>query len=392
MAGWTVLVFGDSWADYAHPTWPQVLGRRLSAQTLNFAQAGSLASDLVRQGQRSLMDPRVPKAAAGLLKAETLVVIHTCGNDLIQKMVEVFMGGGMLGSLLGGGAPPPQAGPAPEVLLPNPGAREAASLSGFLETMHRAGARHFLVSSVPCFLQMPIFNMLWPVIQGLVNQGKLEAIGMSPGDPPQLAMEVQGAALHERWVDLVEKFSKEHPESCCVFFDEVAALERLRSARGAATFDRTMWDFTMFHPSPFGHEEIASEAHRCALDGIPALAAGGAQATRAPTPSPAAPPAAPAAPAAAASPVVGAQPITVQAKNVKGDVSFTVAADGGWSADRLHQAVVAAAPAGLVPGGKTLVFTHKGKLLPDGAPTALRERGFADNAQIFFLLRSKPAS
>ncbi|CAK0908609.1 unnamed protein product, partial [Prorocentrum cordatum] len=252
-------------------------------------------------------------------------------------------------------------------------------------------------------------------------------------EAPQLAMEVQGAALHERWVDLVEKFNKEHTDSCCVFFDEVAALERLRIARGAAAFDRTMWDFTMFHPSPFGHEEIAAEAHKCALDAIPALAAPGAAASGAqatPAPTPAAPAASPAAPAAAPAAVVTqappkcaggcgffgsptlegycskchagrrkeanveaeAQPITIQVKNVKGDVSFTVAADGGWSAARLQQAVVAAAPAGLVEEGKILVFTHKGKLLPDGATTPLRERGFVDNTQIFFLLRSKPAS
>ena len=84
------------------------------------------------------------KAPGGLLSPETLVVVHTCGNDFIMKMAEVFMGGGLGGLLgMGGGGTG-----TPEMLQPNPGVREVALIKEFLESMHRAGARNFLVSGV----------------------------------------------------------------------------------------------------------------------------------------------------------------------------------------------------------------------------------------------------
>merc|ERR1719492_293087 len=182
----------------------------MSARVYNFAAAGSLCAQLTAQAQAALLSPQVPKGAGGLLGPKTLVVVHTCGNDFIMKMAEALLGGGgLLGGLLGGGMGGGVAGGATgdlEILKANPGAREAAVLKQFLETMYRGGARHFLVSGVPAFLEMPIFNLLWPIIGGLVNQGKLEDLGVSPGDPPALAMQVQAVALYDRWVEVAEKF------------------------------------------------------------------------------------------------------------------------------------------------------------------------------------------
>mmetsp|Transcript_42603 Transcript_42603/g.79965 ORF Transcript_42603/g.79965 Transcript_42603/m.79965 type:complete len:439 (-) Transcript_42603:32-1348(-) len=416
---WTVLVFGDSWAQYMHPCWGEVLARRLSAKLFNFAQAGSLCGDLPNQAQRAILSPQVPKGPGGLLKKETLVVVHTGGNDFIQKMVEVLMGGGGLGALLGGGM-----GPSPamtrelEILKPNPGTREATMLVQFCETMYRAGARHMLLSGVPAF-PMPIFNMLWPIIGGLVNEGKTEDLGVSPGDPPQLVLEVQAVALQDRWEEMTGKFTKDHPDCACIFFDEVGALDRLKVSLGEANFNRTMWDMTMFHPSPFGHEQLASEAHRCAVEHIPALAALCPHPdAKAPTPVPAlavvpaaAPTAAPSDGQAAdvakkeeaekkakeeaerkAKEEAEAKPITVKVRNVKGDVAFNVACDLGWRVGRLRETIVATAPSGFVPAGAACLIALKGKFLQSDNPATLGELGIAEGSQLIAAVKAPAAA
>lgn len=402
---WSVLVFGDSWADYMHPTWGQVLGRRIGAQVFNFARAGSLCGDLPSQAQQALMSPQVPKAAGGTLKAETLAVIHTCGNDFIMKMAEALMGGGGIGMLLGGGGMPAGGGPTPEILQPNPGQREAAVLSQFLETLHRAGVRNFLVSGVPVYLEMPIFNIVWPMVAGMVNSGKLEALGVSPGDPPQLAMQVQGSALHERWEELVQEFSRQHPDGNCVFFDEVASLERLRLKLGAPTFDQSMWDFSMFHPSVFGHEQLASEAHRVVAEKFPdlSLLAPHPEVTRTPAPAPKAaeapePKASANGYASSSPPAAAASPVSSEAKsamrlhvrNVKGDVAFDVQCETAWTAARLREQVLASAPSGFAPAGSVCVLAVKGKFLAEGTTESLTDLGLADGGNVIAVI--KPAA
>ena len=79
---------------------------------------------------------------------------------------------------------------------------------------------------MPIFLDMPVFGMAMPMITGMVNSGQLEALGVSPGDPPRLAVEVQAIALHDRWEEMVKDFNARHACSC-VFFDE-AELHRSR--------------------------------------------------------------------------------------------------------------------------------------------------------------------
>ncbi|CAE7028663.1 unnamed protein product [Symbiodinium natans] len=393
---WSVLVFGDSWADYMHPTWPQVLGRRLGARVINFAQAGSMCADIRSQAQRALISPEVPKAVGGLLQSETLVVIHTCGNDFIMKMAEAFMGGG-LGGLFGGGGGASLA--TPEMLQPNPGVREAAFMKEFLESMHRAGARHFLVSGVPIFLDMPVFNMALPIITGMVNSGRLEALGVSPGDPPRLAVEVQASALHERWEELVQAFNKGHPDSKCIFFDEVAALERLRLSFGEV-FDRSMWDFSMFHPTAWGHEQLAVEAQRVATEQIPGLSGTPAQpaakasseakpngyTTAASAAGPAPANGGAAAPTATAS--QGKQ-IKVQVRNVKGDVSFEVPCDSSWNTARFREEVLSKAPSGFSDANSVCVFAMKGKFLSDASTDTLEQMGLHEGGQVIAVIKPK---
>jgi len=371
--GWSVLIFGDSWADYMHPTWPQALGRRLSARVHNFATAGSTCSDLANQGRRALASMQVPKTPEGLLRQETLVVVHTGGNDFIMKCAEVLMGGG---GVRGAGSI------TPEILSANPGAREANMMSEFLNNMYKGGARHVLVSGVPAFLEMPIFNMLWPVITVMVNEGRLESIGVSPGDPPQLAMQVQAVALYDRWVEVVEKFSKEHPDVTCALFDEVGALERLRETMGSQIFDRSMWDMTMFHPSIFGHEQLASEAHICVSERFSELAqiAPHPEVTMAATSEEKTEP--PAEPAA--------EPLTLRIRNVKGNVAFATTCDAQWSFARLREAILLAAPSGFAEPGCTLDLAFKGRLLGQGTET-LRELGLSEGTQIIAVAK-KPAA
>ena len=43
--------------------------------------AGSMCAGLRSQAQRALMSPEVSKAPGGLLKPETLVVVHTCPEN-----------------------------------------------------------------------------------------------------------------------------------------------------------------------------------------------------------------------------------------------------------------------------------------------------------------------
>merc|ERR1740117_1784681 len=85
-------------------------------------------------------------------------------------------------------------------------------------------------------------------------------------------MEVQACALNDRWSNMCDAFSSRHSDANCQFFNEVDALHTLRAKIGAAVFDRSMWDFSMFHPTVYGHEQIADEALKDITKGFPALA------------------------------------------------------------------------------------------------------------------------
>jgi len=298
------------------------------------------------------------------MRRETLVVVHTCGNDLIGKLMPIVMGGGALERL--------------EMLQPNPGVREAGVIAQFLEDMYRAGARHFLVSGVPLFHHLPVFNLAWGVVANVVNSGRLEALGISPGDPPELAIQVQAASLNDRWSEVVSNFNKAHPEANAVFFDEVGALDRLRDSMGQEAFDRQMWDMTMFHPSPFGHEQLAVEAHRCVVAGIPAISSTAPPQTTAPaTPQ--------------AAPAQKSDPIQVKVRNVKGDVSFSVDCDGGWRLAELRKEVLAKAPAGFATPDAVCILALQGKFLEDGQKS-IKELGMVNGSLLIAVIKPGPSS
>lgn len=421
--GWSVIVFGDSWAAYSHPTWPEALGRRLGARVFNFAVPGGVSATLHQQASTSLMSPHVPKTG-GMLNKNTLIVVHTGGNDFIQKMMPVVMGG-----FMGGGAGNMAN---MEILQPNPGTREAATLKQFMETMYRAGGRHFLISGVPAHTKIPIFNMVWPVAAGLVNSGALEGLGISPGDPPQLAIEVQASALNERFESVCVDFQRESAGSICAYFNEVDAIDRVLSKIGEQAFNTQMWDFSMFHPTMWGHEQLATEAQVIVQEAFPALRPGGATPfsppARSPTaaaPVPAPVPALVPAPAEEKKqesaepekkageareeklvdatpveeklresapvplPVAEAGSITVRCRNVKGDAQFSVECyeGSGTSVADFRSLVVAYAPESLTTNPDaacTLVF--QGKILKDDAGS-LQDCGIGEASQVIVVMK-----
>mmetsp|Transcript_64524 Transcript_64524/g.120063 ORF Transcript_64524/g.120063 Transcript_64524/m.120063 type:complete len:375 (+) Transcript_64524:48-1172(+) len=372
MTDWSVLVFGDSWAKYSHATWPEALARKLRARCFNYALPGDVSLGLANQARMAMIDPQVPKAPGGLLRRETLVVVHTGGNDFIQKIMQVGM------AVFGG-----QQGTA-EILQPNPGRREAELIQQFMETMHRAGARHFLISGVPAFIHMPIFTMMpiWGIVQGLVNDRRLEGLGISPGDPAQLVVEVQAASINERWSEMVGGFAKSHTEARCLFFNEVEALERIRLRLGERACDTQCWDPSMFHPSIFGHDQLADEA-KVILDDVRWLAprdAAPAAAQQA-TSSTAVPPAPP---AKVERPEV---PITVQVKNVKGTASFKLKCNANGTVSQLKEAILAEAPPEAKgPPGAPCVLVFKGQMLKD-AEGILADSGITDDALVVFVVK-----
>eukprot|EP00435_Cladocopium_sp_Y103_P074833 s223_g51.t1 len=206
-------------------------------------------------------------------------------------------------------------------------------------------------------------------------------------------------ALHDRWEGMVQDFNKQHSDSCCVFFDEVAALERLRLSFGAAVFDRSMWDFSMFHPTAWGHEQLAAEAHRLSTEQFPGLK------------DPAAASAASAAPKetkggyAGASGSAGAtgstnetsevktngdKKLKAHIRNVKGDVAFEVTCNANWKTSQLTQAVLEKAPSGFADSSCVCVFAMKGKFLSESE--TLEKMGVQDGVQLIAVVKPKSAS
>ncbi|CAE7254779.1 unnamed protein product [Symbiodinium sp. CCMP2592] len=185
-------------------------------------------------------------------------------------------------------------------------------------------------------------------------------------------------------------FNKNHSDSACVFFDEVAALERLRLNFGEA-FDRSMWDFSMFHPTAWGHEQLAVEAQRVVIEKIPGLSG-------TPTPSPAQPKAKASSAAttngytsASATPTPAAaqeKMMTVHVRNVKGDVAFEVSCASSWNTARFREEVLSKAPSGFSDGNSVCVFAMKGKFLSDGSET-LEQMGLSEGGQVIAVIKPK---
>lgn len=336
------------------------------------------------------------------------MIVHTGGNDFISKMAQVIMGGGIS-----------------EILRPEPGKEEADNINQLLEIMYQNGARNFFVSGVPAFIHLPIFNMIWGIVTNLVNSNQLSELGVSPGDPPSLPMEVQACALNDRWTNMCEAFSSRHPDANCQFFNEVDALHTLRAKLGEAVFDRSMWDFSMFHPTAYGHEQIADEAQKEILQSFPALSS-----TQAPAAAPVAKgagkgtttngydvhahiAAATGLPPPVAETIVkptvedvsspssskqeptqkkeDGDLITLQLRNVKGDMSFSVSCSASSTVGELRVAALKAAPADQKQTDTVATLVYKGKVLQDIANIA--DLGIGDGAMVVILLKNpKPSA
>jgi hypothetical protein len=203
----------------------------------NFAVSGSRADQLGEQLERMIVSADPLRTSTGEMASQTLAVIHTAGNDFMQRM----------------GA---------DLVNQMPGRTEVSAIQNALETLHDAGVRYFVVADVPFATCVPGIKMATPIIQGLVNSGKMDHLGLEPSDPAELAVELQATALHDQWEEMLSQFKTNRPDSTVVHFDEAFALTRLREAVGAQEFDTRFFDMTLIHPSAFGHQLLAREAQR----------------------------------------------------------------------------------------------------------------------------------
>lgn len=235
-----VLVFGDSWAAYplVPKTWPVQLANLFGVQPLNFAVPGSRTDQLLEQFEVMIMSPEAARTPTGNLDPKTVAVIHTAGNDFMQRL----------------GA---------DMMQHMPGKLEADTIRSLMENLHDTGVRHFVVADVPLASCVPGVRMAMPMVQGMVNSGRFEHLGIEACDSAELAVELQATALHDQWEEMILEFRMKHPDSTVVHFDESFALGRLRDCIGAGEFDSSFFDFTLIHPSEYGHTMLAQEAHKC---------------------------------------------------------------------------------------------------------------------------------
>jgi len=235
-----VLIFGDSWAAYplVAKTWPVELAHLCGVNALNFAVPGSRADQLEQQVEELITSPLPVRTSAGEINPESLAVIHTGGNDFMQKM-----GADLIEHL--------------------PGGTEVNVIREAMEALYGAGVRRFIVSDVPFASCVPGIRMASPLIQNLVSSGQMAHLGLEPNDPVELAVELQATALHDQWEEMLTKFKRDRADAIVVHFDEAFALSRLRNSIGSNEFDSGFFDFTLIHPSAYGHQLLAQEAHRC---------------------------------------------------------------------------------------------------------------------------------
>mmetsp|Transcript_6799 Transcript_6799/g.12945 ORF Transcript_6799/g.12945 Transcript_6799/m.12945 type:complete len:253 (-) Transcript_6799:185-943(-) len=235
-----VLIFGDSWAAYplVPKTWPMQLADRFGVRALNFAVPGSRSDQLMDQFGSLLISPEAARTATGEIDPHSLAVIHTAGNDFMQRLGADFM-------------------------KHLPGEAEADAIRNLMKNLYETGVRQFVVADVPFAPCVPGVRMAAPIIQSMVSAGNLEHLGVEPHDSAELAVQLQATALHDQWADMLACFQKEHPDSTVVHFDEPFVLSRLRDTVGASEFDKNFFDMTLIHPSAYGHTLLAQEACKC---------------------------------------------------------------------------------------------------------------------------------
>lgn len=239
-----VLIFGDSWAAYPRmpKTWPVQLAELLGVEAMNFAESGSRTEHLLRQLEGLVTSPEAARTPTGDLDPKTVAVIHSAGNDFLQRVSKGSMA---------------------DFMQQSPGEEEAKTIQTLMHSLYASGVRTFIVADVPLSPYMPGVRLAKPFLQALVWSGRLEHLGVERSESAELAVELQATALHDRWEEMLAEFRSEHEDATVVHFDESFALSRLREAVGAHEFDLSFFDQTMIHPSAFGHALLAQEAHRC---------------------------------------------------------------------------------------------------------------------------------
>merc|ERR1712007_82864 len=172
------------------------------------------------------------------------------------------------------------------------------------------------------------------------------------------------------------------------------ALDNVRSRMGEDAFATQMFDFTMIHPTALGHMHLAEEAHQCLAESVPEILAlvGPPRPVSGTVPTP---------PSTADTKEEDEKPtneivhgveasahcITVNVRNVKGDLQFQVSCDANSNVGQFRQAVIAAgAPLGL--GGPHLACTlaFKGKFLVDEV-ASLVNCGVEDGTQVIVVMK-----
>jgi phospholipase/lecithinase/hemolysin len=184
-----------------------------------------------------ITSPQPVRTTTGELHPQTLAVIHTAGNDFMQRM-----GGDLL-----------------QVL---PGKAEASTIHKVMDALYAAGVRYFVVSDVPFSPCVPGVRMATPLIKSFIVAGKMEHLGLEPHDSAELAVELQASALHDQFEEMLTEFKHHHSDAMVVHFDEACALSRLRQDIGENEFDRVFFDMTLIHPTAYGHKLLAQEAHK----------------------------------------------------------------------------------------------------------------------------------
>jgi len=214
------------------------LAHLCGVDAVNFAVPGSRADQLDLQVEQLITSPLPARTLVGEIHPETLAVIHTAGNDFMQKM-------------------------GTDLLEHLPGRTEVNAIREAMEALHGAGVRRFIVSDVPFASCVPGIRMATPLIQNFVSSGEMAHLGLEPSDPAELAVELQATALHDQWEEMLTQFKKDRPDSMVVHFDEAFALSRLHESIGSREFDAGFFDMTLIHPSAYGHQLLAQEAHKC---------------------------------------------------------------------------------------------------------------------------------
>jgi len=235
-----VLIFGDSWAAYplVPKTWPMQFADMYQARAFNFAVPGSRTDQLMEQFEAMITNPNPLRTSTGDLDPHTVAVIHTAGNDFMQRL----------------GA---------DLVQQLPGQAEASTIRSLMESLYSAGVRHFMVADVPFSPCVPGVRLAAPVIERLVKSGQMEHLGLEPEDPAELAVMLQSTALHDQWAEMIDGFQKKQQEAIVIHFDEAFALSRLCDSIGATQFDSRFFDMTLIHPSAYGHTLLAQEAQKC---------------------------------------------------------------------------------------------------------------------------------